>query len=317
MRKETTIPISRRRKRRTPDSCLPYLALAVLLICGAFIAWGRLAVLLSGVQFLTQQEICQTVLLEGILVKEEIVIRSPVTGKVHFKATDGNRLEMGAPAAEVVAVEGGGASYRLITPSAGMFCTHLDGLENVLSPANLDVLDFSSLDRISRKQVLEGERVEKGQPVFKLIDNLSATYLYTETSKTDFPVQLKEGSNWFKATWNDLPLMVKTYSIVEKGDRWEGLFQLSGFPDELVHNRQVSLKIISVRLAGFLVPQYAVVYRDETPGIYLAVKKRAQWVPVKVEGELLGKVAISGRGLGEDTRYVSNPLLVRDGSLVE
>ena len=58
MRKETTIPISRRRKRRTPDSCLPYLALAVLLICGAFIAWGRLAVLLSGVQFLTQQEIC-------------------------------------------------------------------------------------------------------------------------------------------------------------------------------------------------------------------------------------------------------------------
>jgi hypothetical protein len=28
-------------------------------------------------------------------------------------------------------------------------------------------------------------------------------------------------------------------------------------------------------------------------------------------------VAISGRGLGEDTRYVSNPLLVRDGSLVE
>jgi hypothetical protein len=40
MRKETTIPISRRRKRRTPDSCLPYLALAVLLICGAFIAWN-------------------------------------------------------------------------------------------------------------------------------------------------------------------------------------------------------------------------------------------------------------------------------------
>jgi len=28
-------------------------------------------------------------------------------------------------------------------------------------------------------------------------------------------------------------------------------------------------------------------------------------------------VAISGRGLGEDTRYVSNPMLIREGSLVE
>lgn len=317
MRKETTIPISRRKKRRTPNSCLPYLALAALLICGAYIAWGRLAVFLSEVQFLTQQEVSRTALLEGILIKEEIVIRSPVKGKVHFKAVDGNRLEMGAPAAEVVAVEGGGASYRLITPSAGKFCTHLDGLENVLSPANLDVLDFSSLDRISHKQVLEGERVEKGQPVFKLIENLSTTYLYTEASKTGFPVELKEKPHWFKATWNDLPLMVKTCSIVEEGDRWEGLFQLSGFPDELVHNRQVSLKIVTNRLAGFLVPQHAVIYRDETPGIYLAVKKRAQWVPVKVEGELQGKVAISGRGLGEDTRYVSNPVLIREGSLVE
>jgi len=193
----------------------------------------------------------------------------------------------------------------------------MDGLENVLAPANLDVLDFSSLDRISPKQVLEGERVEKGQPVFKLIDNLSATYLYTEASQTELPAELKEKPHWLKATWNDLPLMLKTYSLVEKGDRWEGLLQLSGFPDELVHNRQVSLKIITNRLAGFLVPHHAVVYRDETPGIYLAVKKRAQWVPVQVEGELQGKVAISGKGLGEDTRYVSNPVLIREGSLVE
>ncbi len=317
MKKETTVPISRRRKRRTPDSWLPYLALAALLICVALMAWGRLVVYLSGVQFLTQQEISRTVLLEGIIIKEEMVIRSPVTGKVHFKAVDGNRLEMGAPAAEVVAVDGGGASYRLTTPSAGMFCTHMDGLENVLAPANLDVLDFSSLDRISPKQVLEGERVEKGQPVFKLIDNLSATYLYTEASQTELPAELKEKPHWLKATWNDLPLMLKTYSLVEKGDRWEGLLQLSGFPDELVHNRQVSLKIITNRLAGFLVPHHAVVYRDETPGIYLAVKKRAQWVPVQVEGELQGKVAISGKGLGEDTRYVSNPVLIREGSLVE
>ncbi|MDR9787527.1 MAG: HlyD family efflux transporter periplasmic adaptor subunit [Peptococcaceae bacterium MAG4] len=316
MRKETTVPISRKRKRRTSDSCLLYLALVALLICVAYIAWGRLVVYLSGVQFLTQQEISRTVQLQGILIKEEMVIRSPVTGKVHFMTVDGNRIEMGAPAAEVVAV-GGGASSRLITPSAGMFCNHIDGLENVLSPANLDVLDFSSLDRISHKQVSEGELVEKGQPVFKLIDNLSAIYLYTVVSQTEFPAELKEKNQWLKARWNDLPLMVKAYSFAEKGDSWEGLLQLSGFPDELVHNRQISLEIVTNRLAGFLVPHHAVVYRDETPGIYLAVKKRAQWVPVKVEGELQGKVAISGRGLGEDTRYVSNPMLIREGSLVE
>ncbi|OPZ74795.1 MAG: HlyD family secretion protein [Firmicutes bacterium ADurb.Bin456] len=198
-----------------------------------------------------------------------------------------------------------------------MFCTHLDGLETILTPANLDVLDFSSLDRISYKHVSEGDRVEKGQAVFKLVDNLSPTYFYAEAVKEGFPADLPEKPRWLKAAWDNHPLMIKALKINETEDGWEGLFQLSNFPDELVHNRKVDLNITTNLLAGLLVPQHAVVYRDETPGLYLAIKKRAQWVPVKIEGDLNGKVAISGRGLGENTRYVSNPALIREGSLVE
>lgn len=308
---------TRQRKRRTPNSYWPVITLAALLILGFLLAWSRFIVFVSGVEFLALQEVSQNAPLGGILVKEEKVIRSPVSGKIHFAAEDGNRLEMGAPAAEVMAVEGGGVVHKLVTPAAGMFCSRLDGLETILTPANLDVLDFSSLDRIGHKHVSEGDRVEKGQAVFKLIDNLSATYFYAEAAKTGFPAELLEKPHWFKATWDNHPLMIKTFKIVEKEGGWEGLFQLSNFPDELVHNRKVDLNITTNRLAGLLVPQHAVVYKDETPGLYLSVKKRAQWVPVKVEGELNGKVSISGKGLGENTRYVSNPALIRERSLVE
>jgi putative membrane fusion protein len=320
MRKEIAVPdLTRRRKRRTPNSYLPVIILVALLACVFLFVWGRLTVAVSRVQFLALQEVSQTAQMEGILLKEEQVMRAPAKGKIHFAAVDGKRLEMGALAAQVVAVEQGssGASFNLITPSAGMFCTHLDGLESILSPANLDVLDFSRLDKIAHKQVTEGERVEKGQPVLKLIDNLSTVYLYVEAPKPGFPVELLEKPAWFKAKWDNLPLMIKLFKLVDKGDRWEGLFNLSGYPDQLVHNRKVRLSITTSRLEGFLVPDQAVVYRDGKPGIYLAVKKRAQWVPVNVEGELEGKVAISGRGLGEDTRYVCNPVLAREGSLVE
>ena len=86
--------------------------------------------------------------------------------------------------------------------------------------------------------------------------------------------------------------MVKAYSFAEKGDSWEGLLQLSGFPDELVHNRQISLEIVTNRLAGFLKyrtmllftgtkrPAYTWLLRKEPSGFLsrLRVNYRERWL---------------------------------------
>lgn len=320
MSKETAAPTALTRRRRRPGNWfLKALVVTTAFACAVFFTWEYLAAAVSRVQFLSWQEVSQTTPLEGIVIKEEKVIRSPASGKIHFTAADGKRLETGAEAAQVTASEeeSGGETFHVFTPSAGIFCSHLDGLENILSPGNLDVLDFPKIEKIGDKPVPEGGKVEKGQPIFKIVDNLSTMYIHTRIPKSGFPADLADRPGWRQATWENLPLAIRPNKLRDQGDSWEGFFTLPNYPENLIHYRKINLKVTTSRLAGFLVPRRAIVTRDGEPGIYLAVKKKARWVPVKIEGELAGKVAVSGRGLDENTSYVSNPILAREGWPVE
>lgn len=306
-------------RRRRSNTFRRILSLLVLLLVLAFFFKGRLVTVVSDVQFLTSQKVSRTVALEGILLKSENVLRAPVGGKLHLAAADGDRLKTGAIAAEILAVqqEVGGETYDIPTPVAGICCTHLDGLEQVLSPDNIDVLVFPTLEKIGDKATTEGVRVEKGQPVLKIIDNLSPVYVYIDTPKDNIPDLTINKPTWWKATWEDLALSVKPHKVLDEGDRWKGYFILSAYPDQLLHQRKVRLHITTRTLEGFLVPQRAIVNKDGKDGIFLSVKKKACWTPVTIEGELEGMLAVSGPELTGDSRYVSNPLLAREGLRVE
>ena len=290
-----------------------------MLLVLAFFSWGRLVATVSNVQFLTRQEVTQVSPLEGVLLKNESVLRAPVNGKLHLTVADGERLEAGAIAAQVLAVQeaAGGETYELSTPVAGIYCTHLDGLEQLLSPDNIDVLVVPKLEKIGDKATAEGVRVEKGQPVLKLVDNLSPVYIYAETPKSNFPNLTADKPAWLQATWEELTLSIKPLKFTDKGDKWEGYYILSAFPDQLLHQRKIRLKITTRTLEGYLVPHRAVVDREGQPGIFLSVKKKAYWTPVTIEGELEGMLAVAGPELNEGSRYVNNPLLAREERRVE
>lgn len=320
MNEGTVVPLSSRRMGRKRENLFLKVVVIALVLAGTvFITWECLVAAVSKVHFLSYQEVCLTTPLEGWLVKEEEVLRSPVSGEIHFIVPDGKRLEVGAGAAQVItAGEGSGkAALNIFTPVAGVFCTHLDGLESILSPENMNVLDLTKLEKTVNKAISEGVRVEKGQPVFKLIDNLSPIYFYAVVSKNNFSSDLADKTGWLQATWENQTFKIKLDKIVDKGDRWECIFLLNIYPEDIIHYRKIRLNVTTNKLNGLLVSHRAVVYRNGEPGLYLAVKKKACWVPVKIEGELDGKVAVSGQGIGDYTRYVSNPVLVREGWPVE
>lgn len=320
MNKESAVPVSSsKRVRRRGNWFTRTLILAAALICIVFIAREFIVAAVSRVELLSRREAGQTTFLEGILIKEEKVIRAPANGKLHYTASDGERLEVGAGAAQVFASdqESGGETFKLFTPYAGIFCTHIDSLESILTPGNLDVLDLPKLEKIGSRPIPEGGRVEKGQPVFKIIDNLSPLYIYAQIPKTACPQDLAERPMWMQAAWENLNFLMKPLKLRDRGDRWDGLFLLSGYPEAIVHMRRVRINVTTNKLSGLLVPRGAVVYRDGEPGIFIVDKKKALWAPVRIEGELAGEVAVSGPHLSENTRYVSNPVLVRDKWPVE
>lgn len=316
---DTTDPKCVRQGRRASSIFRRSLIVLFLLLLLVFVFKGRVVAGVSNVQFLTSQEVSRVVGLEGILLKNENVLRAPVSGKLHLTVDDGDRLKVGAKAAEVLAVqqEVGGETYDVATPVAGICCTHLDGYEQVLAPDNIDALVFPSIEKIGDKATSEGTRVEKGQPVLKIIDNLRPVYLHIDTLKSDFPDLIMDKPTWWQATWEGLTLSIKQHKVSDNGDSWEGYLILSNYPEQLLHQRKIRLNITTRTLEGFLVPQRAIVNRDGQNGIFLSVKKKAYWTPVTIEGELEGKLAVSGPELTAGSRYVNNPLLAREGHRVE
>jgi len=311
-------PLKQKHHRKAAERGRLVIILVGLLIL-AYILWGRVVIAVSNVSFLTRQEVTETTRLEGVLLKNEHMLQAPVSGKLQHVAVDGKRLENGARVARVIAVQNktDGESYDIVTPVAGICCMHLDGLEQVLSPTNIDILAVPNIDGRKEKSTYDGMRVEKGQAVAKIIDNLSPVYLYAEVPEERFSEEALEKKTWWEADWEGQTFSIKSYKVAAKGESLAVYFLLSAYPEQILHERKVVINLTTRSLNGYLVPKRAIVERDGRTGIFLSIKKKAYWTPVNVVGELEGMLAIEGPGLTENCRYVQNPLLVKEKYLVE
>ena len=270
-------------------------------------------------QMLSSGTVSYTTTLDGVLIKDEKVFKSPSGGRLRLMEADGRRLEMGGKAAEVIFSEqdAGEVIFEIFTDAAGILCSHLDGYESVLSPRNTGLSEMPSIEKTGVMPISEGVKVDKGQPVFKIIDNLSPVYIYGAVPKSAFAGGYPDQQKTLPAAWQGDSFSIAPGRLSDTGESLEGLFLLSDFPEQILHQRKVSITVSTRSLRGLLVPERAVVYRDDQPGIYLAVKKKALWTPVKIEGALSGRAAVSGDGISEGVRFVSNPALIREGWSVE
>jgi len=306
------------RYRIRPSRFIPAVAvLACLLALAGWgvwsaLAWAKSAVLhhLLDVRFLAHDEITQTVPVQGLLIKQEELIKAPVPGKLHLLVRDGERLRVGAPLAEIQGI----TCKTLYSPRAGVFCTHLDGLENLLVPGALDVLDMGAVEKIKTRlpQPKTGAEVQSGQFIGKVVDNLQPLLLYVEMENAPEPAPPVGAAVRLLLEGRELVGRVK--EVREFGGRRALLVETGDYPADLVHRRRVSMQLVTRRLAGWLVPEGAIVFQEGQPGIYVVVKQVVRWIPVAVTDRLEGKVSIEGGHLSSTVRYISNPRWVRDGT---
>jgi putative membrane fusion protein len=320
MIKQNGSPVSAAGKRRRPKKFFKYLFIVALLLLFIIIL-SRLFLVssISKIQFLSSQSVSQTISFDCILIKKEKVIESPASGRLRLMEPDGKRLETGAKAAEIIVADPvfGEVTYDIFTDSAGLLCSHLDGLEGIITPQKPDMSELSGIEKTGEKAIPDGMMVNKGQPVLKIIDNLSPVSIYSVVPRTAFTEAYLGKPVMLQASWENMSFGITPGKLTDKGENIEVFYVLSDYPEMLVHHRTVHLIVTTRVLNGILVPDKAVVYRAGEPGIYLVIKKRVLWTPVEIEGELSGKVAVAGEGLSEGERFVSNPVLIREGWTVE
>ncbi|CCO08761.1 HlyD family efflux transporter periplasmic adaptor subunit [Desulforamulus hydrothermalis] len=254
---------------------------------------------------------------EGILIKQEYLVKAPLKGNMKFLVADGERVKAGTSFGELAASDidavSGVKRYAVKAPVSGVVCRHVDGWETVLLPGNLDVVEIPALDKIKSDLPEETKSlVEHGQPVAKVIDNLAPIYVYALFSLNDVKQIQQQKDTVLKLKWAGQVVEARVDKVF-LGEQPAVLFIVKNYPDEILHYRKIKFHITTAILKGILIDEKSLVQRDNRYGIYLAWKGFVRWLPVEVTGRLEGRVAIRGTDIQPGIRYVVNPAFAREG----
>lgn len=253
----------------------------------------------------------------GILIKQEYLVNAPLKGSMKFSVSDGERVKAGTPLGTLAAASlespSGVKEYAVKAPVSGVVCNHIDGLETILVPGNLDVVEISALDKIDDKDPAgQTGLVESGQPVAKVIDNLAPVNLYALFTEEEIKqIQLRKSAG-FQVKWQN-EVFKANIEKVYTGKQPAILFTVKNYPDELLHRRKINFHITVAMLEGILVDETSLVQRDQQTGLFLVWKGLVRWVPVKVTGRMDEKAAVQGKDIQPGILYVVNPTFAREG----
>jgi len=285
-----------------------------LIFWGAWstLAWAKNNVLLHflEVQALTQDEIKETLPVEGLLVKHEEPIKAPAPGQIRLLVQDGDRLRKGTRLAEI----SGLADHKLLSPRAGVFCTHLDNLENLLLPGMIDVLDVSEVEKINLSVKPLTDEVAGGQIIGKVVDNLQPLLIYIQVANMDeFEARSFKKDTSVRLIWHNQQLAGKVTQASFVESTLSMFVELPSFPAGFIHERRVQLDLVTRRLTGWQVPEEAIVFQAGKPGLYVVAGQAVCWVPVAVQDRLQGIVTIKSKALNSSVRFIKNPGWAREG----
>lgn len=276
------------------------------------LAWAKNNVLLHllEIQSLTHDEIKETMAVEGLLVKHEELVKAPTDGRLTLLVQDGDRLQMGTLLAEI----SGREDQRVWSPNTGIFCTHLDNLENLLVPGMIDVLDMEAVEKINNSMRPASGEVAGGQIIGKVVDNLQPVLVFIKLEEIDeYTARSFRKDTTVSLNWNEQKLTGKIAQASVINSTVSMFVELSQYPEVFLHERRVQLNLVTRHMTGWLVPEKAIVFQEGKPGLYIVSEHTICWVPVTVQDRMQGRAAVSSNILSSAVRFINNPGWAREG----
>lgn len=234
----------------------------------------------------------------ALLIREEEIITSPASGEVTVLHEEGKRLHHGS---EVIKINKDGREILLYNHSSGLISYNVDGLEyltanevNKFTPEK-----FNELERDFR-QIESGHWVEKGQPVFRLVDNYSI-YAMIKTSPREAS-RYREGEIIFVRAGYLEEDMTEGRIIDIQNFSQSALItmKLDRFIDAWLSSRWANIEFIKNIHSGLIVPREAVFNRPEGRGV-LVVDSQGEFSfeRVKIIRETSDGMVVEGLEIGD------------------
>lgn len=229
----------------------------------------------------------------GLLVKSEQVFYAPYAGKVSIFAMDGERIPVGDTIVELTGAEG---KKVFFARTSGLVSFQVDGLETTLRPVMLDNFQQNYRDfRGKAIRINDGDKVNAGRPLFKLVDNF-ALYLLVEAPAHEVAHYRVGEKIW--ATFDQMTIIGWVEKILD--NRCLFIIRMERFPDEMVNKRWVNTTIMTDIYSGIIVPRSAVIEYMGNKGVFVNRLKKTVFQPVNVVNGTAARVVVTGVDRGDE-----------------
>lgn len=228
---------------------------------------------------------------KGLLVRNEEVVYAPFAGKVDLSVKGGTRYPSGK---RVLSIAGEAGEKNFFIPEAGIVSFAVDGLETTLKPGILANLqqDYTEFKGKSTP-VKDGETVNAGRPLFKLIDNYDL-YMLVQAPAEEALRYGRGDKAWL--TFENTTIVGWISEIIKRQNLF--VIQLERFPDEMAGKRWVEVNVMADAYHGVIVPRKSIAEKDGKAGVYRMAEGRIFFQPVTIRGGTLDEAVVTGIARG-------------------
>ncbi|RKD27855.1 putative membrane fusion protein [Caminicella sporogenes DSM 14501] len=199
------------------------------------------------------------------------------------KSFSGANLENLKAQKEILESKIKGSLYEIKSIDSGIISYNIDGYEEILTPQNVGNIKYDFFDSLNVElNNLKLNKVIYGQPIFKIIDNISwniAVFTDIKESKT-----FKKGQKVTIDFYGD-KIDGRVKDIFIEKNKGLIVIETNQYAKNFNKERKLKLEIIKKHYKGLKIHRDSIVEKDGKLGVYvLDINKKTKFVPIKLKG---------------------------------
>lgn len=182
------------------------------------------------------------------------------------------------------------------SPVAGIVSFNVDGMENILTPDNVNKISTHQLQSIDNQPVHKlPEIADINRPILKIVDNF-AWYLVADVRNC----KLKVGKSYeITIKQSEMNEKIKGKLLNVHDTSTVGVFMVQKDIPEMMEFRKVNLEIVTETATGNMIPLSGLVNVDGNQGVYLIEGGSRVFRPVEVVASNDSYAIVEGLKLGD------------------
>lgn len=241
---------------------------------------------------------------KALVIRDEKVIKSPVSGRVEFAGIEGDRASYGSKIAEIKYQNKNKSVYN---SEAGIISFAVDGLEDKLNKDQLYQLDLSKFDeyRGNYQHRISGRMINKSEPLYRIINNFEL-YLIVPADKKQAERFRKNEIVFIQENNSSDLLKAKVLRIKNEREESYIFVKMNLFVPEWINVRKVKVNFIKNIYRGIKIPRDAVFNQPSGQGVLKVTGyNKYEFQEIVILDGNQKEVIVSGVELGDE--IITNP----------